>query len=101
MFPEEPRRVLGKSRCGSTCVVPGLETEGVVGGVLEDTWGCGQEKLVAKPAEGQWLEETCRCCELSGSKTMADIRRGTSEKASWDQSKEGTTCLDEGLDFTL
>lgn len=81
MFPEEPRRVLGKSRCGSTCLVPGLETEdsfleGVLGGVLEDAWGCGQEKLVAKPAEGQWLEETCRCCELSGSKTMADSRRG-------------------------
>lgn len=27
-------------------------------GVLEDTRGCGQEELVAKPTKGRWPEET-------------------------------------------
>ena len=46
MFQKNPREVQGTSCCGSTCVVPGLETEasfleGVGVEVLKDTWGCG------------------------------------------------------------
>lgn len=68
-------------------------------GIFEDTWGCGWEKLVAKPTKGQWPGETSRCCELSGSKTMGESRRCPSEKASWDQGKKGITRRGEGPGF--